>query len=426
MKKILLISYYFPPCGGASVQRWLRFIRYLADFDWETTVITTSEGDYPIYDSSLCKKIPDEVKVIRTQTPVLHKLTQIMKSDKEGNYPYGTLRTKKEDPITRKMLYWLRINMIVPDSRVVWNKIGYKAALEELRKKKYDLVVTTGPPHSTHLIGMELKKRFPITWITDFRDPWTAIYYLQGLPQNRIILNMNRKLEKSVIEKADLNIIISQAIANSLPEGKKQILTNGFDPEDFFNIEKVPSSFFRIKYIGKLTEGQDINKVLQWLNLSSKERKMGNIEFSFIGTLAGMEKIDRDYPYLHIRNIGYITHLKAISEMYNADILILLINKCPDNKGILTSKLFEYIGSKTFILGIGPTDGEAAEILHQYKAGKMVDYDDGEGFVQTLSELYTSWNKGKSVKNRTDISPLSAPGQVKELTGIFEQVIKER
>ena len=422
MKKVLLLSYYFPPSGGAGVQRWLKFISYLPEYGWLPTVITTSEGDYPVLDSSLCKKIPDQVQVIRTNTPTFNKLIGMVNTENDSKYPYGSLRTADSDPITKKILYWLRLNMIVPDSRVIWNKIAYKAALEELRKKKYDLVVTTGPPHSTHLIALELKKKFPIKWIADFRDPWTKIYYLQEISQNKLIQKMNRKYESAVVEKADLNIIISQSIADTLPAGNKVVLSNGYDPEDFFNIEEVPAPFFRIKYIGKLTEGQDIKKPLQWLNETSKERKIGNIEFSFIGTLGEAAKQERVLPHLHIRNIGYITHIKALNEMANADILLLLINKCPENKGILTTKLFEYIGSKTFILGIGPTDGEAAQFLEKYKAGKMVEYDDREGFIQTVSDLYAHWIKGKNTKNRENIDPLSTPEQARELSGIFDQI----
>ncbi|MBW6516299.1 MAG: glycosyl transferase [Candidatus Cloacimonetes bacterium] len=422
MKRLLLISYYFPPCGGAGVQRWLRFIRYLPKYGWMPTVVTTSEGDYPVFDSSLCKKIPDEVKVIRTKTPAFNQIFKMIKSDKDDNYPYGSLRTSKEDSFLKKSLYWMRINMVVPDSRVVWNKIAFNTALDEIRKKRYDLVVTTGPPHSTHLVGLEIKKKILINWIADFRDPWTKIYYLQDLPQNKILHKINQNFEKTVLEKADLSLIISNSIADSLPAGNKQVLSNGYDPEDYFNTDIISSSFFRIKYVGKLTEGQDIKKPLNWLNEISKERKIGNIEFSFVGTLSGVAKYERDFPYLHIRSIGYLNHLRAISEMSNADILILLINKCSDNKGILTSKLFEYIGSKTFIIGIGPTDGEAAEILEKYNAGKMVEYDDREGFVNIVTELYKKWNKRTNIKNSTEISKLSAPNQTKELSEILEQI----
>lgn len=422
MKKLLLISYYFPPCGGAGVQRWLRFIRYLPEQGWLPTVITTCEGDYPVLDPSLCKKIPDQIRVTRSKTPVFGKILKLFKSEKEGDYPYGSLRTRKDDKLSKKILYWIRNNTVVPDSRVVWNKTAYTVALRELRMRHYDLVITTGPPHSTHLVGMELKKRFPIKWIADFRDPWTNIYYLQKIQQNKLLLKLNRKLEKEVVETADLNIIVSQSISDSLPEGNKVVLTNGFDPEDFFNVETIPSTFFRVKYIGKLTEGQDVEQPLQWLNEMSRDDKISNIEFSFVGTLPGSDRYEKDNPYLHIRNVDYLTHLRAVSEMVNADLLLLLVNDCPDNKGILTTKLFEYIGSGTSILGIGPKDSEAAEILHEYNAGTMVAYGDKEAFALYVIETYDLWSEGEKSKNKTDVSALSTPCQVKILADLLDEM----
>lgn len=422
MKRVLLISYYFPPCGGAAVQRWLRFIRFLPEHGWQPTVITTFEGDYPVFDSSLCKKIPGSVEVIRTKTPVFNKMLNLIKAGQGEGVPYGSLKTKKEDSLSKKALYWLRLNMIAPDSRVLWNKYAYNSALKQLREKRFDLVVTTGPPHSTHLVGLELKKRFPIKWIADFRDPWTKIYYLQDVTQNRLLEKLNRKYEKSVIEKADLNVIISQPVADSFPEGNKRVLSNGFDPEDYFNINTVTSPFFRIKYVGELTEGQDISTPLSWLNSLCRDQKTGNIEFSFIGAKANLDSYKRTYPNLHIRNLGFINHLRAVSEMVNADILLLLINNCPDNKGIFTTKLFEYIGSKTYILGIGPTDGEAAKIIEQYKAGNMIAYQNRDGFENVVKKLYRLWQNNKNIKNKTDIKELSTPFLVKELSKIFDQV----
>lgn len=422
MKKLLLITYYFPPCGGAGVQRWLRFIRYLPDHGWMPTVITTTEGDYPHLDSSLCKKIPIELKIIRTRTPVLKRILKLIPSEKGNSYPYGTLKTEKGDRLSKKLLYWIRNNLVVPDSRVIWNRIACKAAIHELRIKKYDLIITTGPPHSTHLVGMALKKRLLTRWVADFRDPWTSIYYLQNTRQNIFLQRINRNLEQRVIEAADLNIVISQPIANSFPKGNKLVLTNGYDPDDFFNVETVSSSFFRIKYIGKLTEGQDVTAPLTWLNELAREENMVNLEFSFIGTIPTEEEYEQDYSFLHIRNVGYKTHLKAISEMVNSDVLLLLINNCSDNNGILTTKLFEYIGSRSYILGIGPPEGEAAKILDKYKAGIMLDYTDREGFASKIRELYQRWDKSEDLKNDSDISELSARNQTRELSKILDDL----
>ena len=425
MRRVLLITYYFPPCGGASVQRWVRFIRHLPKLGWETTVITASEEDYHFLDSSLARKIPSHIKILRTKRPLISKLFALVKAKNKGNYPYGTLISKKDDPFLKKAFYWARINLIIPDSRLPWNNEAYKLAKEELRSRKYSLIITTGPPHSTHLVGLKLKEATPIPWIADFRDPWTDIYYLQSVKQNPILKALNKRLEKEVIAKADTNIIVSKSIADALPAGNKYVLSNGYDSDDFADVTTKKTTFFRLKYVGQLTEGQDIFKPLKWLNEFCGQDEKKSIEFSLVGTtLADFEGIKNQASCLHLRITPPLPHREAIEEMVNSEILLLLINNCPNNKGILTTKLFEYIASRTYIIAIGPTDSEVANYLDEYKAGVIFDYDDKMGFISTVKQKYELWQEGLLAKNDHDISPLSAEEQAKELSKIFESVTK--
>jgi hypothetical protein len=425
MKKILLITYYFPPCGGAGVQRWLKLIKYLLNEGWETTVITTHEGDYPVLDPSLCKKIPLDLKVIRTQTPSLSKLYRLF-AGKDKKMPYGTLESSSGDSLFKKISLWARYNLITSDIRAIWNRTASKNVLGEVKNRKYDLMVTTGPPHSTHLVALKLKKKITLPWVADFRDPWANIFYLQQQKINRIPAKITRNLEKRVITKATLNTIVSKSIADSLPEGNKVVLYNGYDPEDYFNTTQVESSFFRIKYVGRITQGQDMCKVLGWINEFCLNFQTDNIEVSLIGTVFSEDINSRKFPNTHLRIIGQISHSRAINEMVNSEALLLLINNCPDNKGILTSKLFEYIGSGSYILGIGPPDGEAAELLSAYSSGKMINYTDKETFFHTLNDLYRLWSANKLTKNDSNTKPLSSPFQAKELAGHLNDIVRDR
>ena len=174
--KILLLSYYFPPCGGAAVQRWLRFSRALVKQGHSLTVITTEDGDYPYMDESLLAKLPPKLKVLRSRPLGFGRLWSILG---QKHLPYGSLRTEIRDSFITKLLYWLRLNLIVPDLRIGWNPSAYKLAEKELKADRYDYVISTGPPHSTHLIGLKLKRRYGIQWRTDFRDPMSDIYYLK-------------------------------------------------------------------------------------------------------------------------------------------------------------------------------------------------------------------------------------------------------
>ncbi|MFA5498167.1 MAG: glycosyl transferase [Candidatus Cloacimonadia bacterium] len=425
MKRVLIISFYFPPCGGASVQRWLRFIKHLPNLGWQPTILTASESDYSVLDPTLAHKVPLSTKVIRTKRSLSSKLFSFVKPKSNDEFPYGTLLSQKDDPLIKKLLYWTRLNIVTPDSRVFWSKAAYNLAKEELRSKKYSLIITTGPPHSSHLVGMKLKESTPLPWIADFRDPWTDIYYLQTAKQNPIIKEINKELEKSVLKKADAAIIISKPIADSLPKGNKHVLVNGFEEEDFLDIKRTKSSFFRIKYVGKLTEGQDIKAPLRWLSEYCKQDEKKNITFSLVGTnFQNAKDIQRKHPCFHLRTTPQLSHREAINEMVNSELLLLLINQCPHNKGILTTKFFEYIAARPYIIAIGPKESEVAKYLSEYKAGEIIDYQDKMGFISVVKQKYEQWASGELQRNESDISSLSAEEQTKELVNIFNSVIE--
>ena len=206
--KLLLISYYFPPCGGAAVQRWLRFINALDRRGVKVTVVTTREGDYPYTDYSLFDKLPTGIRVLRSKPFGFGSLWRFL-GQKE--LPYGSLKSRHNDSLLKRTLYWLRLNLIVPDLRIGWNSSAYKLAKAELLKNNYTAVITTGPPHSTHLIGLKLKKNLRIKWCTDFRDPWSEIYYLKLTPPLSLTLNLHKYMERKVIASADLNFIVSRS-----------------------------------------------------------------------------------------------------------------------------------------------------------------------------------------------------------------------
>lgn len=389
MKRLLLISYYFPPCGGAGVQRWVRILKYLPEKGWDITVLTTQNGDYPIIDNSIGKDLSPKIKVVRTKTPIFGNLYKRVTKDKQG-IPYGTLNSAKHDTFLKKILYWVRINLIIPDARFIWNKYAYREAVQLLRINKYDVVITTSPPHSTQLIGLKLQHKFKVKWVTDFRDPWADIFYLKLAKQNKLSYLINKHSEKKVIKNADLNLIVSENINRDFPKGNKVTFTNSFDPADFANHENQRNEKFRIKYIGKITEGQDINSIITALNNLPKLHQ--NIELTFIGTYEN-NPFNTDFPVV-IKN--FLPHSQAITEMINSDLLILLINDYPQNKGMLTTKLFEYLGANVPILCIGPQDGDANAIIQECSAGKCVDYSDVATLKLHIQAFHEKWKNNTS------------------------------
>ncbi len=415
MRKLLLITYYFPPCGGAGVQRWLRILKYLPQEGWQISVITSQDGDYPIIDKSLEEKVDKNIKVIRTKTPIFGNFYKKVTKDKKG-IPYGNLNSDSNDSFLKKILYWIRINLIVPDARFMWNKYAYQAAVKELKSDKYDLVITTSPPHSSQLIGLKLKRKLNIKWVTDFRDPWADIYYLKLAKQNKLVNLINHYLEKKVISKADLNLIVSQHINDDLPHGNKLTFTNSFDPADFPLETKVKSDKFRIKYIGKVTQAQDINTIITGLNNASEIHN--NIELTFVGTYPG-NPFNTNFS-VKIKN--FLPHQEAILEMINSDLLVLLINDYPQNKGMLTTKLFEYLGAKVPILCIGPKDGDANKIIQECKAGLCIDYNDWQACKKGILEFYSKWENNLNIKE-IDNKNYSITSQITKLNQILTDII---
>lgn len=386
MKKILIVVYYWPPAGGAAVQRWLKFVKYLPEFGWNPTIITTKNGDYPVSDQSLKKDIPEKVRVIKTKTFSFNKLFQkIFKQDT----PYASLQISPRDSFLKKILLWIRINLVVPDARVLWNFFAYPAAKKELKLRKYDVIITSGPPHSTHLIGLKIKKKIKIKWIADFRDPWTSIDYLTGLKRFFLASRFDSYWEQKVISKADKLLTINRSISLDLKQSQKTvIISNGFDDDDFADIPDAKSDLFNINYFGNITQERTPKIVLNAVNELFPEHK--KIRINFWGNISDSERHNiQRLDFFHIVDFHcYTPHSEILKYLFSSSLLLLLINNVRGNEGILTGKIFEYLAARKPILGIGPISGEAAAILQKTNSGKMFDYQDKKGVAKFISDVY--------------------------------------
>ena len=423
MKKVFVIVYYWSPSGGAGVQRWLKFVKYLPQFGWQPTVITTTNGDYPAIDESLCKEVPAGIKVIRTKTPNFGKWFKKI-NGKNSDVPYGSLEAAKNDSLFKKLSLWFRLNLVVPDARKVWNKYAYRAASKELLTNKYNAVVTSGPPHSTHLIGLKLKKKYNIKWIADFRDPWTKIDYLENVKRFPVTDILDRKLEKRVVQTCDRIISINRKIVEDLnASNKSDVISNGFDLADFKDVKrKEPKDFFNINYFGNITIKRDPSPVLLAVNNVYEWQKY--IHLNFWGNVSDevrskLNELD-DNRVISIH--PYISHSEMLQEMMNSSLLLLVINNVPDNRGILTSKLYEYLATQSPVLGLGPYDGEAADILQETGAGKMFDYDSVEEIANFIKEKYENWQAGKTFAVLNKIEKYNRKNLTEQLAGVLEKM----
>ncbi|HOU97007.1 MAG TPA: glycosyl transferase family 1, partial [Bacteroidales bacterium] len=209
MNSVLIITYYWPPGAGAGVQRWLKFSKYLPDFGWEPLILTVDPqyAQYPATDESLLKDVSEKSKVFKTPAVNYFRLAS---KDKSRIPSAGFANQDKKGPV-QWLMRFIRGNFFIPDPRKGWNRFAFKKACEIINNENVERIITSGPPHSTHLVGLKLKKKFPdILWIADFRDPWTDIYYYKEFYHTFPARLLDRHYEKTVLTNADKIITVGE------------------------------------------------------------------------------------------------------------------------------------------------------------------------------------------------------------------------
>lgn len=393
---ILVITYYWPPSGGAGVQRWLKFCKYLPDFGVQPIVLTVDErqASYPQIDNTLCEEIPSNLHIVKTKTKEILRFYRHLSPT--GELPHTGFGNEKQPTLLQKISRFIRGNFFLPDPRRGWNKYAYKEACHLIEEENITTVVTTSPPHSTQLIGLRLKRQYPhIKWVADLRDPWTDIYYNKELYQTTLAKLYNAYLERKVLENADQVITVSDDCRRNFESKTNKsilikVIPNGYDETDFLqeNSRKKTDKFI-ISYIGSLSplyETKTFVAALQQLPNAVKEKlKLRFVGGAYANLVAQLDKIGIEIEWL-----GYATHKNAISYMQAADMLLLLLPDQPENKGILTGKLFEYMASGKPVLMIGFPDGDAAKILNQYENEGVFAFGETEQICQFITDAMVS------------------------------------
>lgn len=400
LKKVLIITYYFPPSGGAGVQRWLKFCKYLPEYGVEPIVITVdyAKASYPQIDETLLADISSELQVYRTQTKEI--LSLYKKVSPNGQLPHTGFANEKNPNLKQKVSRFIRGNFFLPDPRRGWNRYAFAKACELIEQESIDTVVTTSPPHSTQLVGLKLKRRYPsIKWISDLRDPWSDIYYNKDLFQTAPAKWYNAHLERDVLENADEIITVSgDCVRNFQSKSAKplpiHLVPNGYDEEDFCHAKLSKESItgesgkLLISYVGSMGPQYDTDTFLKALELLTPEVR-SKIELQFVGGGSAImeEKLSRfkessDLIY-SIQN--YVSHAKAVEYMSGSDMLLLLLPEQENNKGIVTGKLFEYMASGKPVISVCYTDGDAAKILSEYESSGIFAFGDAEKIAEYIA-----------------------------------------
>ncbi|GAB5519376.1 MAG: glycosyltransferase [Rhodothermales bacterium] len=402
MPRVLYISYYFPPSGGPGVQRTLKLARYLPEFGWTPSILTVrpEHAAYPDLDASLEAEVPADLLVERTRAWDPYALyARLQGKSKDETVGVGFVGESTMD-WKQRIARWLRANLFLPDARVGWVPYAIAHGRRMLNTGRYDAIITTGPPHSAHLIGQRLAREFNLPWVADFRDPWTQIDYVAELPMTGLARRFDRRFERRVLEQADAVVVISPAMQRQLAERVQAtytVILNGFDPADFEAPVPEPcTDVFMLRYLGNMNAARNPEVLWQALQQLNVPQAWPDFRIELIGHIdpvvhtsiraAGLEQVVQVKPY--------VQHDEAICLMRSASALLLVINRVDGAQGIMTGKVFEYMASGRPILGVGPPAGDAATVIHDARAGQMVDYDAVERMVAEVTRQYEAWKHG--------------------------------
>jgi len=422
--KILLITYYWPPAGGSGVQRWLKFVKYLPSFDVTPVVYTVKDPDYAIEDESLLSEVSSEVQVIRESiwepNSILSKISSNQKQKSAGFID-------SNPSFIGRQIQYIRANYFIPDSRKFWIKPSVKKLTSFIQENDIDIMITTGPPHSLHLIGAELKKRTGVKWLADFRDPWTNIDYFHSLPLTPKSKEKHYQMETMVLKQADAVTVVGNSMKKEFNDRNDHIhvLTNGYDG-DVKSVESLLDKKFSICHIGMMNA--DRNPKILWQALKELIDESEDFRKDLIVKLIG--NCDREvYDSIsefklkhHVSFVPYVPHKDVLNFQRSSQVLLLALNNVPSAKSLITGKIFEYLQSQRPVIGIGPVDGDLADILNETQAGQMIDFEDVKALKELIKNHYHLFKSGKLRSKARNIDRYHRKQLSKELSEILKSL----
>jgi glycosyltransferase involved in cell wall biosynthesis len=428
MKKVLVITYYWPPSGGSGVQRWLKCVRYLRDFGWEPVVYTALDSEYPVIDASLAQEIPAGVEVIRRPIWEPYKLYKRFTGQKKEQRVVSGFLNDQQPSRSRRISMWIRGNVFIPDARKFWIKPSVRFLVDYLKDHPVDAIVSTGPPHSMHLIARGVKRKTGIPWVADFRDPWTNIDFYKELRLSGWADRKHHRLEKSVVTEADRVVVVGNVMREEFEviAGRAvDVITNGYDEADVRPQARGDrDAKFSLLHVGLLNQHR--NHEAFWEALRELKAEIpgfgDDLEVRLVGKadVAATESIARHDMTAQVVMVDYLPHAEAVVQQGRAQVLLLSINNTPNARGVITGKIFEYLASGRPILCIGPTDGDAAHIIHAAQAGLVADFADKATLKAHVAHFYAQYKAGTLEVQSLGVDAFSR----KALTGKFAQLFE--
>ena len=423
-KKVLIITYYWPPAGGSGVQRWLKFSKYLRGFEIEPVIYTIDNPSYPILDKSLESEIPKDLEILKQ---AIFEPNSMLSFFGRNNKKESAGFLNPNPTFFGSIIQYIRANYFIPDARKFWIQPSVNFLSNYLENNHIDAIITTGPPHSMHLIGLELKKKLGIKWISDFRDPWTEIDYFQQLPLTKKATKKHQDLEQEVLINSDMVVVVGETMKEKFLKHTKRIkvLTNGFDTIEDLSTQKLDEKF-SITHVGLMNS--DRNPTILWevLNeISNTNLNFKNdLRIKLIGKLDDAVIQDlKVFDHNTIETIPYLDHKDVGKYQASSQILLLSINEVPSAKGIITGKIFEYLQAKRPILAIGPEDGDAAMILKNTNAGTIVGFKNKTVLKATILNLYKDYKEGVLFVKSVNIEQYHRKNITSQLAEVIKKVV---
>jgi glycosyltransferase involved in cell wall biosynthesis len=424
MRKVLIISYYWPPAGGISVHRSLKFAKYLRKFGWEPVVYVPSNANYPYYDEGNLKDIPENLTISTRPIKEPFKIFKILsgrgKNESLNNIVH--VRTRKQSLID-KLGIWIRGNLFIPDARSLWIRPSVKYLSSYLKANPVDAIFADGPPHTNNVIAMKLSKRYGIPYLADFQDPWTQVDYYELFPITRWADKKHKRLEQDVFNQASKITIASPSWKIDLEQiGAKnvEVLYWGFDEEDFADLKPIENPYFSIAHIGLM--GFDRNpevffKVLGDLKEEnqefSKDLKIilaGQIDYSV------KKSISECNLDINVEYHGIVDRIAALKMAKGCSLLLLLLNKAKNAKGRLPGKLYEYLRLRRPVIALGFKDSDAEEIIKKTGSGESFEYDDSLKIRDFILSCYDKFKNEQLLQTTGEIGYYSVENQTKRLS----------
>jgi hypothetical protein len=435
VKRVLIITYYWPPAGGSGVQRWLKFVKYLREFGYEPVVYTPLNPEFMAVDKTLLSEIPSGVEVIKREITEPYSIYKLLTGKKESGVKPGFIKSGNgKSKFSERVSLFIRSNLFIPDPKMLWISPSARFLVKHLKKSPVDVIVSTGPPHSMHLIAKRVSKATGIPWLADFRDPWTKMYNFKYLGCTKPVEALHKKLERGVIRCADAIVTVTNTIAAELqelnPKRRVEVITNGYDSADFPQMDVVPQERFTITYTGLFVRTQ--NPTVLWRILGERVGAgttgfAESLQISLVGHIDSsvLEDISKYKLEPYLVKMDYMPHNEVIKLQREATVLLLSSGREPESGGIMTGKFFEYLAAGRPILGFGPKGGDMDIALEESRAGEMFDYENYDGVAKWIDAQYALYTIGAAPVMEGDISKYSRRELTKKMAAVLDEICKK-